>query len=180
MKKDNLVWKRIQLLLKKNCPLVSKDSEPSQGKFHKWSCNLRNHRCNPWQNKAQEVPRMERKPHLKLKRFELNQTHQNKPLHLLHRQYRSQQYLKQPTSVRINANLYVNNFATFYGENFQNFLYKKNLNKLNYKVIKQVGIIITATGSKSVITREHAEKLKTGAILCNMGHSNTEMDIEEY
>lgn len=46
------------------------------------------------------------------------------------------------------------------------------------EVIKQVDIIITATGNKSVITREHAEKLKTGAILCNMGHSNTEIDIE--
>ncbi|RNA42529.1 adenosylhomocysteinase 2-like isoform X5 [Brachionus plicatilis] len=46
------------------------------------------------------------------------------------------------------------------------------------EVIKQVDIIITATGSKSVITREHAEKLKTGAILCNMGHSNTEIDID--
>lgn len=46
------------------------------------------------------------------------------------------------------------------------------------EVIKQVDIIITATGNKSVITREQAEKLKTGAILCNMGHSNTEIDIE--
>jgi adenosylhomocysteinase len=46
------------------------------------------------------------------------------------------------------------------------------------EVIKQVDIIITATGSKSVITREHAEKLKTGAIVCNMGHSNTEIDVE--
>jgi adenosylhomocysteinase len=46
------------------------------------------------------------------------------------------------------------------------------------EVIKQVDIVITATGNKSVITREHAEKLKSGAILCNMGHSNTEIDVE--
>lgn len=46
------------------------------------------------------------------------------------------------------------------------------------EVIKHVDIIITATGNKGVITREHAEKLKTGAIICNMGHSNTEIDVE--
>ena len=46
------------------------------------------------------------------------------------------------------------------------------------EVVKQVDIVITATGNKGVITREHAEKLKTGAILCNMGHSNTEIDVE--
>ena len=45
------------------------------------------------------------------------------------------------------------------------------------EVIKQVDIIITATGNKGVITREHAEKLKSGAIICNMGHSNTEIDV---
>lgn len=45
------------------------------------------------------------------------------------------------------------------------------------EVIKQVDIIITATGNKGVITRDHAEKLKTGAIICNMGHSNTEIDV---
>lgn len=46
------------------------------------------------------------------------------------------------------------------------------------EVIKYVDIIITATGNKGVITRDHAEKLKTGAIICNMGHSNTEIDVE--
>ncbi len=45
------------------------------------------------------------------------------------------------------------------------------------EVIKQVDVVITATGNKGVITREHAEKLKTGAIVCNMGHSNTEIDV---
>lgn len=46
------------------------------------------------------------------------------------------------------------------------------------EVIKSVDIVITATGNKGVISRDHAEKLKTGAIICNMGHSNTEIDVE--
>lgn len=46
------------------------------------------------------------------------------------------------------------------------------------EVIKQVDIVITATGNKSVISREQCEKLKNGAIVCNMGHSNTEIDIK--
>jgi adenosylhomocysteinase len=45
------------------------------------------------------------------------------------------------------------------------------------EVLKFVDIVITATGNKGVFTREHAEKLKSGAILCNMGHSNTEIDV---
>ena len=45
------------------------------------------------------------------------------------------------------------------------------------EVIKAVDIIITATGNKGVINREQAEKLKNGAIVCNMGHSNTEIDV---
>ena len=45
------------------------------------------------------------------------------------------------------------------------------------EVIKQVDIIITASGSKHTITREALDKLKNGAIVCNMGHSNTEIDV---
>ena len=45
------------------------------------------------------------------------------------------------------------------------------------EVIKQVDIVITATGNKDIISREQCEKLKNGAIVCNMGHSNTEIDI---
>jgi adenosylhomocysteinase len=44
-------------------------------------------------------------------------------------------------------------------------------------VVKQVDIVITATGNKAVVTREHMDKLKNGAIVCNMGHSNTEVDV---
>ena len=39
-------------------------------------------------------------------------------------------------------------------------------------------VFITVTGNKSVIAREHFEKLKNGAILCNSGHFNVEIDLE--
>src|SRR5437764_2038293 len=38
-------------------------------------------------------------------------------------------------------------------------------------------IFCTATGDKSVITREHMERMKDGAILCNTGHFNVEVGI---
>jgi adenosylhomocysteinase len=38
-------------------------------------------------------------------------------------------------------------------------------------------IFVTATGDKSVITREHLERMKDGAILANTGHFNVEIDI---
>jgi adenosylhomocysteinase len=38
-------------------------------------------------------------------------------------------------------------------------------------------IFCTATGDKSVITREHMEHMKDGAILCNTGHFNVEIEI---
>ena len=48
--------------------------------------------------------------------------------------------------------------------------------KLN-EVIRQVDLLITATGNKNVVTREFMDKMKNGAIVCNMGHSNTEIDV---
>lgn len=48
--------------------------------------------------------------------------------------------------------------------------------KLN-EVVRQVDIVITCTGNKNVIMREHMDKMKTGCIVCNMGHSNTEIDV---
>ena len=45
------------------------------------------------------------------------------------------------------------------------------------QVVKGVDIVITATGNKKVITRAHMECMKNGAILCNMGHANTEIDV---
>src|ERR1051326_6247982 len=38
-------------------------------------------------------------------------------------------------------------------------------------------IFCTATGDKHVISREHLETMKDGAILCNTGHFNVEIDI---
>jgi len=38
-------------------------------------------------------------------------------------------------------------------------------------------VFITATGDKSVITGEHVERMRDGAILANTGHFNVEVDI---
>ncbi|KAK8400613.1 hypothetical protein O3P69_002437 [Scylla paramamosain] len=45
------------------------------------------------------------------------------------------------------------------------------------EVIRQVDILVTATGNKNVVTRDHMDKMKNGTIVCNMGHSNTEIDV---
>jgi adenosylhomocysteinase len=39
-------------------------------------------------------------------------------------------------------------------------------------------LFVTLTGNKSVIAKDHFEKLKNGAILCNSGHFNVEIDLE--
>jgi adenosylhomocysteinase len=39
-------------------------------------------------------------------------------------------------------------------------------------------IFITVTGNRNVIARDHFEKLRSGAILCNAGHYNVEIDVE--
>ncbi|XP_017487022.1 PREDICTED: adenosylhomocysteinase 2-like [Rhagoletis zephyria] len=44
-------------------------------------------------------------------------------------------------------------------------------------VIEKVDIVITATGNKNVIRRSHMNVMKNAAVLCNMGHSNTEIDV---
>ena len=38
-------------------------------------------------------------------------------------------------------------------------------------------IFVTATGDKSVITAEHVQRMKDGAVLANTGHFNVEIDI---
>ncbi|OXA53278.1 Adenosylhomocysteinase 3 [Folsomia candida] len=48
--------------------------------------------------------------------------------------------------------------------------------KLN-EVIRTVDIVVTATGNKNVVTRDHLDKMRTGCIVCNIGHSNTEIDV---
>src|SRR5438477_8707460 len=40
-------------------------------------------------------------------------------------------------------------------------------------------IFITVTGNKAVIRREHFESMKDGAILCNAGHFNVELELDE-
>lgn len=39
-------------------------------------------------------------------------------------------------------------------------------------------LFITATGSRHAIARDHFERFKNGAILCNAGHGNIEIDLE--
>jgi adenosylhomocysteinase len=39
-------------------------------------------------------------------------------------------------------------------------------------------LFVTLTGNKSVVTRDHFEKMKNGAIVCNSGHFNVEIDLE--
>jgi adenosylhomocysteinase len=39
-------------------------------------------------------------------------------------------------------------------------------------------IFVTLTGNKNVIARDHFERLKSGAVLCNSGHFNVEIDLE--
>jgi len=40
-------------------------------------------------------------------------------------------------------------------------------------------IFITATGCKDVITTDHMERMKDGAILCNTGHFNVEVSVQD-
>jgi len=42
---------------------------------------------------------------------------------------------------------------------------------------KQGDIFITVTGNKNVIRREHFEVMKSGAVVCNSGHFNVEIEI---
>jgi len=45
------------------------------------------------------------------------------------------------------------------------------------EAVKEGDIFITVTGNKNVIRREHFEKIKSGAIVCNSGHFNVEIEI---
>ncbi|TMM29235.1 MAG: adenosylhomocysteinase [Actinobacteria bacterium] len=45
------------------------------------------------------------------------------------------------------------------------------------KAVESGDIFCTATGDKSVITREHMKRMKDGAILANTGHFNVEIEI---
>ncbi|KAH8330532.1 hypothetical protein KR067_004679, partial [Drosophila pandora] len=45
------------------------------------------------------------------------------------------------------------------------------------EVIRTVDVVVTATGNKNVVTRDHMNRMKNGCILCNMGHSCSEIDV---
>jgi adenosylhomocysteinase len=45
------------------------------------------------------------------------------------------------------------------------------------EAVKEGDVYITVTGNKSVIRAEHFENMKAGAIVCNSGHFNVEIDI---
>ncbi|XP_061629899.1 S-adenosylhomocysteine hydrolase-like protein 1 isoform X1 [Phyllopteryx taeniolatus] len=45
------------------------------------------------------------------------------------------------------------------------------------EVVRLVDVVITCTGNKHVVGREHLDRMKNGCIVCNMGHSNTEIDL---
>lgn len=44
-------------------------------------------------------------------------------------------------------------------------------------VVNQGDIIVTTTGNKDIITGRHFEKMKDKAIVCNIGHFDTEIDV---
>lgn len=45
-------------------------------------------------------------------------------------------------------------------------------------VADKIDIFVTATGCEGVIRKEHFEKMKTGAIVCNIGHFDVEVDMK--
>ncbi|KAH8383395.1 hypothetical protein KR009_008429, partial [Drosophila setifemur] len=48
------------------------------------------------------------------------------------------------------------------------------------EVIRTVDVVVTATGNKNVINRDHMNRMKNGSILCNMGHSCSEIDVVSW
>ncbi|MFW5661995.1 MAG: adenosylhomocysteinase, partial [Oceanicaulis sp.] len=45
-------------------------------------------------------------------------------------------------------------------------------------VIKDVDIVVTATGNKDVVTVDHMREMKNMAIVCNIGHFDNEIQVE--
>jgi adenosylhomocysteinase len=44
-------------------------------------------------------------------------------------------------------------------------------------IVGEVDLVVTATGCKNVIRREHMNKMKDQAIICNIGHFDCEIDV---
>jgi adenosylhomocysteinase len=45
-------------------------------------------------------------------------------------------------------------------------------------VVDEADIVVTATGNMSVVTTEHVLRMKDHAVLCNIGHFDTEIQVE--
>lgn len=45
-------------------------------------------------------------------------------------------------------------------------------------VAEQIDILVTATGNKHVVTHDHVKRMRNQAILCNIGHFDSEIDIQ--
>lgn len=43
--------------------------------------------------------------------------------------------------------------------------------------VASADLIVTCTGNKNVVKRVHMDQMKNGCVLCNMGHSNIEIDV---
>ncbi|MDA9551234.1 adenosylhomocysteinase [Flavobacteriaceae bacterium] len=44
-------------------------------------------------------------------------------------------------------------------------------------IISNADIVVTATGNKDIITKDHFEKMKDNTIVCNIGHFDNEIDM---
>ena len=45
-------------------------------------------------------------------------------------------------------------------------------------VVEEADLVVTATGNMSVVTTEHVLRMKDHAVLCNIGHFDTEIQVE--
>ena len=45
-------------------------------------------------------------------------------------------------------------------------------------IVEKIDIFVTATGCKDIITQKHFERMKQGAIVCNIGHFDVEVDMK--
>jgi len=45
-------------------------------------------------------------------------------------------------------------------------------------IVKDVDIVVTATGNKDIVMVKHMEQMKNNAIVCNIGHFDNEVDME--
>ena len=45
-------------------------------------------------------------------------------------------------------------------------------------IVDKIDIFVTATGCKEIVTQKHFAKMKNGAIVCNIGHFDVEVDMQ--